>query len=107
MDWRRYRDAIKRTLPQMNRKDRLSMLALGLGDEAGEVQGIFKKHLYHGHPMDKDHLIEELGDCMWYMEHLMDEYDISPELVRIRNIEKIHKRYPEGFKEEDSINREL
>lgn len=33
---------------------------LGLAGECGETVDILKKHLYHGHDLDRDELIKEL-----------------------------------------------
>ena len=48
--------------------DRLKLeCALGLCGEAGEVAEQVKKHFFHGHDLDKHHMIEELGDVAWYL----------------------------------------
>ena len=64
-----------------------------------------KKHLFHGHELDRDALIKELGDIAWYLAEGAEALGISLEEVFERNIEKLKKRYPEGFSEERSINR--
>ena len=62
-----------------------------------------KKHLYHGH--DMKNLKEELGDVMWYVAALSSMFGIDMEEVAEANIEKLRKRYPDGFSKERSINR--
>lgn len=79
--------------------------ALGLTGEAGEVADIIKKHVFHGHGLDKDEIIKELGDVCWYVALLSHAIDIPLEDILQRNIDKLKKRYPEGFSEENSINR--
>lgn len=79
--------------------------ALGLTGEAGEVADSIKKFIFHGHDMDRDGLIKELGDVCWYLALLCHAIDVPLEEVMTRNIEKLKKRYPEGFSESASINR--
>lgn len=79
--------------------------ALGLTGEAGEVADIIKKHVFHGHDMDKDEIIKELGDVCWYVALLSYAIDIPLEDILQKNIDKLKRRYPEGFSEENSINR--
>lgn len=79
--------------------------ALGLTGEAGEVADMIKKHIFHGHDLNLDDFIKELGDCAWYLALLCTAIDISLEDVLILNIEKLKRRYPEGFSSEASINR--
>lgn len=80
--------------------------ALGLNGEAGEVADIVKKHVYHGHDLDKQHLIEELGDTLWYISIIAASVGVSLSDVATQNVEKLVRRYPEGFTIEQSINRE-
>lgn len=58
----KYREACMRTAGDITPE----VVQLGLCGEAGEVADIVKKHLGHGHPLDRDKLIEELGDLLWY-----------------------------------------
>ena len=79
--------------------------ALGLTGEAGEVADSIKKTIFHGHGLDLDGLVKELGDVCWYLALLCHAIDVPLEEVMTRNIEKLKKRYPEGFSESASINR--
>lgn len=80
--------------------------ALGLCGEAGEVADLLKKHWFHGHDLDKDALTKELGDVLWYLTALADEFDISLEDIVKTNVAKLRQRYPNGWDQERSINRE-
>jgi NTP pyrophosphatase (non-canonical NTP hydrolase) len=71
--------------------------ALGLAGEAGEVADTIKKAVFHQHGLDRDELIKELGDVLWYVAALCTKLDISMSEVAERNIAKLHKRYPEGY----------
>ena len=79
---------------------------LGLAGECGEVIDYMKKVMYHGHEFDKKKLSSELGDILWYISVLASTYDIDLNDVAKNNIEKLAIRYPDGFSEERSKNRE-
>ena len=70
---------------------------MGLNGEAGEAIDIFKKYLYQGHPLDRDHLARELGDVAWYLALSAHALGYSLEDVFEMNIEKLEKRYPRGY----------
>lgn len=78
-------------------KDKLSLGCFGLAGETGEVVDLIKKHLYHGKDLDRENLIKELGDVRWYFEYLLICNDLSIQEVEKKNVEKLRKRYPEGF----------
>ena len=80
--------------------------ALGLCGEAGEVADSVKKAFMQGHPIDRAHIAEELGDVCWYIAEAAAAIDYDLETIMAQNIEKLRKRYPEGFDPERSIHRE-
>ena len=92
--------------PALSQKDVLINGVMGLCGESGEAIDIVKKHLAHGHELDREALIKELGDVAWYLAETATALDITLEEVLERNIEKLRKRYPEGFSTERSIHRE-
>lgn len=92
--------------PDLNKKDILINGVMGLCGESGEAIDIVKKHLAQGHELDREKLIKELGDVAWYLAETATALDIELEEVFVRNIEKLKKRYPEGFDKEKSIHRE-
>lgn len=83
----------------------LSLNALGVAGEAGEVADLVKKHVGHGHPLDRDKLAKELGDVLWYVAALAHDVGLDLSTVAALNIEKLKRRYPDGFSTERSINR--
>lgn len=83
----------------------LAIAGLGLTGEAGEVADLLKKVVGHGHPMERDKLITELGDVMWYCGMLATLLDVPLEVVAQKNIEKLKKRYPYGFDPQRSLSR--
>lgn len=89
----------------LSKKDILINGVMGLCGESGEAIDIVKKHLAQGHELDREKLIKELGDIAWYLAETATVLDIELEEVLARNIEKLKKRYPEGFDKEKSIHR--
>jgi NTP pyrophosphatase (non-canonical NTP hydrolase) len=85
----------------------LMVSVLGLIGESAEVSEHIKKHFGHGHELCKTKMIDELGDVLWYISDICTQLKIDLGIVAELNIEKLQKRYPEGFKTEDSINREV
>ncbi len=90
----------------LDEKDMLINSVMGLCGESGEAVDLVKKHLFHGHELDREALIKELGDVAWYLAEASAALGISLDEILERNIEKLRKRYPEGFSSEKSINRE-
>lgn len=84
---------------------RLIVSALGLTGEAGEFANLVKKMTAHGHDFDLDSLMDELGDVLWYLAEAATASGLSLEIIANHNVEKLIKRYPDGFSEENSINR--
>ena len=79
--------------------ERLLTAGVGINAEGGEFLEIIKKMVFQGKPWNSDnreHLIIELGDIMWYVAQATIALGISMEEVLDRNITKLGKRYPEG-----------
>lgn len=106
MDIQEYQEKSKRTLNKdLNSTELLTNMGFGIAGEGGEVVDILKKHLFHGHDLDKLHLIEELGDVMFYIVNLCNVLNIDMGEVLYMNYSKLLKLYPEGFDSDASINR--
>lgn len=89
----------------LDSKATLTAGAMGLSGEAGEVTDLIKKVVFHGHELDKEKLVSELGDVLYYAEILMNEIGVTRQEVQEKNLEKLIKRYPQGFSSEASKNR--
>ena len=79
--------------------ERLVTAGVGLNAEAGEFLEIVKKMVFQGKPWNEDnrqHLIIELGDIIWYATNACMALGISFEDVVARNVQKLEKRYPGG-----------
>ena len=92
--------------PQLNKKEILINSVMGLCGESGEAIDIVQKWLAQGHELDKEHLAKELGDIAWYLAEAATALDLSLEEILQANIEKLKKRYPEGFEIQRSTHRE-
>lgn len=79
--------------------ERLYTAGTGINCEGGEFLEIIKKMVYQGKPWNEDnrqHLIIELGDLMWYVAQATQALGVSMEEVLDTNISKLGKRYPAG-----------
>ena len=102
-----YQKLAMRTLnPKLDKKDVLINSVMGLCGESGEAIDIVKKWLAQGHELDKEHLAKELGDIAWYLAEAATALDLSLEEILKANIEKLERRYPEGFDTRRSVERE-
>lgn len=91
--------------PDLDKKDVLINGVMGLCGESGEAIDIVKKHLAQGHELDKEKLAKELGDVAWYLAETATAIGYDLEDIFQMNIDKLKKRYPEGFSVEKSVNR--
>ena len=106
MEANKYQELAMVTLnKELTKKDMLINGVMGMNGESGEVIDLVKKHLFHGHDLDKDKLVKELGDVLWYIAEVCTSLDLSIDEVMKKNIEKLTKRYQNGFSKEASINR--
>ena len=79
--------------------NRLLSAAVGISAEGGEFMEIVKKMVFQGKPWNDDnreHLIIELGDVLWYVAQACMALEVSFDDVVAGNVEKLKKRYPGG-----------
>ena len=73
---------------------------LGLVGEAGEVAEKVKKVIRDKKGIfdeeSKNVIKKELGDVLWYLSNLCDEFNFSFEEVAIQNLEKLNLRASKG-----------
>ena len=87
---------------------RLLTAVIGMQSETGEFAEIVKKCIFQGKELDesvKFHLMRELGDIIWYWSQGVMSLGYSPSDVIKENINKLEKRYPNGFEIIRSENR--
>ena len=107
MDVNEYQKLAMTTLnKELNKDEILLNSAMGLCGEAGEVIDILKKHLHQGHPFDKEAFINELGDIAWYLAEACQAIGCELSEILELNIDKLSKRYPNGFSVDKSKNRQ-
>lgn len=83
----------------------LPMAAMGLAGESGEVIEQVKKHLFHGHALNRQKLAEEMGDCLWYLAALADSVGIDLSWIAANNLSKLNIRYGQAYSDAASIER--
>jgi len=98
MNLKEYQELCKTTAKKFDNKTvEIMTYGLGIAGEAGDVAGCIKKTFAH-----KDDVTlaikENLGDTMWYISMICNYYDWNLEDVLKENIDKLTKRFPEGFK---------
>lgn len=79
---------------------RLLTAVIGMQSETGEFAEIVKKCVFQGKELDtatKFHLMRELGDVLWYWIQGCSALGYEPSEVIEENINKLEKRYPNGF----------
>jgi NTP pyrophosphatase (non-canonical NTP hydrolase) len=88
---------------------RLLTAVIGMQSETGEFAEIVKKCVFQGKELDesvKFHLKRELGDIIWYWAQGVMSLGFTPSEIIEENINKLEKRYPNGFETIRSEHRE-
>lgn len=84
---------------------RLLHASIGLATEAGELLDIIKKHVFYGKPLDKVHVMEEIGDVSWYGRIGADAVNASFLETMLLNVRKLRARYGKQFTEASALRR--
>jgi NTP pyrophosphatase (non-canonical NTP hydrolase) len=71
-------------------------MATGACSEAGELLDAVKKYVCYNKPLDRENVVEEMGDIEFYLEGMRAKLGIAREEVLEYNIQKLLKRYPAG-----------
>ena len=95
-----------RTASNLCESDMLINGVMGLCGESGEVIDLVKKYKFQGHPLDREMVIDELSDCLWYIAITAESIGVGLDQVMQHNVDKLLKRYPIEFSAERSLNRE-
>lgn len=100
-----YQVAADRTSGDLSSWDKIRNGCYGLNGEAGECIDILKKVEFQGHDFDPAKLLDELGDVLWYVAQTATGLGVTLEAVAQHNVDKLKKRYPDGFDSERSVHR--
>ena len=93
-----YQDAAARTINSRLSVDQCLLdAAAGLAEEAGEVLSHVRKHVMQGRVLDREAVIEELGDALWCVAIAARTLGAPLSQVARLNQDKIDGRHPDGF----------
>ena len=107
MTFKDYQKLAERTInTDLTENQKIQHALYGLSSETGEISGIFQKNL-QGHVIKRDELKEEIGDLLWFISEICFLFGFDMGEIAQGNIDKLKKRYPDGFDEDRSVNREL
>lgn len=106
MTGREYQELAARTINKNLTLDEQRQHALyGLAGEVGELLSLYQKEFQgHGKP-DREHILKEVGDCAWMIAEFLTSQGMSLDDCFETNIDKLRKRFPDGFEEVRSLNR--
>ena len=79
--------------------------AIGIAGEAGELLDAVRKRVFEGQPLDRENVIEELGDLCFYLEAAMQAIGVTREEIEELNTAKLSKRYEGGYSDKAAIER--
>lgn len=100
-----YQERAARTINKSNNILEQRQHALfGMASEVGEIHGIFQKH-FQGHSINYTELKQEIGDLLWFIAEFCTASGWDMEYIMQMNLDKIERRYPDGFEEKRSVER--
>lgn len=106
MNFREYQQKARRTQnPRLTPRELLEHATWGLTSEVGEITGMLQKK-FQGHVINMPAMRKEIGDALWFLSEMADVYKFDLDAIAQENIEKLRRRYPDGFSEARSVNRE-
>lgn len=76
----------------------------GLVGEIGELHSLYQK-VYQGHEFNVEHAKKECSDIFWFLAEYCTANGWTMDEIAQMNIDKLIKRYPDGFDAKRSINR--
>jgi NTP pyrophosphatase (non-canonical NTP hydrolase) len=79
-----------------NKEKEILTWGLGIAGEAGDVANCIKKTFVHDNDQ-RQGIKENVGDTLWYAAMICNYFNWDLEEVLKENVEKLMKRYPQGF----------
>lgn len=106
MTGREYQELAARTINrELSLEQQRNHALHGMVGELGEIHSLYQK-IYQGHGTpDREHVLKETGDLMWFMAEFLTSQGFSLDDCMETNIDKLRKRYPDGFDSEHSLHR--
>lgn len=93
-----YQAAATRTLnPRLGNSEQMLDAAAGLAEEAGEILGVVRKHTFQSRELNRDQLKLELGDALWCLAVTARAAGFTLDDVAAANVAKLGARYPAGY----------
>jgi NTP pyrophosphatase (non-canonical NTP hydrolase) len=78
---------------------------VGIAGESGELLDCIKKTWIYSKPLDRENILEECGDLLFYIQALLAENNFTMQAARRHNMEKLAKRYPSGYTDQAAQER--
>ena len=69
--------------------------------ETGQVVDLVKNYTFRGKNLDRQELIHEMGDVLWYLSQVAEWANIPFDEVAQSNIKELNKRYPHGYENQN------
>ena len=107
MDLTEYQKLAEKTAKKdfATRTEEILTWGCGISGEAGDVASCIKKTFTHNKDVSEG-IKENLGDMMWYTAMICNFFKWDFNEILEQNIEKLKKRFPEGFTY-DAVNRDM
>lgn len=87
------------------KKYKLYYPATGLAGETGELLNKIKKRMRDRKKLDRDDIMAELGDVLWYVSQVATDMGLSLDEVAKHNISKLRSRKRRGTLKGSGDNR--
>jgi NTP pyrophosphatase (non-canonical NTP hydrolase) len=94
---REYQELCRLTAKKFESKEKeILTWGLGIAGEAGDVASCIKKTFAHDNDQ-REGIKENLGDTLWYTAMICNFFEWDLQEIMEMNLEKLKKRYPQGF----------
>ena len=101
-----YQELAERTINKnLTTDEQINHALFGMSGEVGEILSIYQKQ-YQGHEIDEEEIKKEVGDLIWFVAEYCTVMGWEMDEILYKNINKLKRRYPDGFEAERSVNRE-
>jgi NTP pyrophosphatase (non-canonical NTP hydrolase) len=100
MNFNEYQNGCVKTLkPGLTREQKIAYFSMKMAEEVGEIIGPLAKNMTHGKPIPDHHVINELGDLLYYISVMADLFEINLADVAKFNADKLYARHGEEYRE--------